>query len=141
MISQRKEKNKERIEKYAFSYVFWRRGITIYPPYKNFVLEISIRREEGARDARDTRSVHEEVHGDMHKEKHKTCTRFKGFTILGLEQLGVSLTNDVFSFPSSFSRSVSVPRHKYQWDLFVLQSLRTFAQYLCRLLCVSQIWP
>ena len=35
---------------------------------KKIVLEISIRREEGARDARDTRSVHEEVHGDMHKE-------------------------------------------------------------------------
>ena len=141
MISQRKEKNKERKEKYAFSYVSWRRGITIYPPYKNFVLEISIRREGGTRDARDTRNVHEEVHGGMHKKNIETCTRFKGFTILGLEQLGVSLTNDVFSFPSSFSRSVSVPRHKYQWDLSVLQSLCTSAQYLCRLLCVSQIWP
>ena len=28
MISQRKEKNKERKERYAFSYVSWRRGIT-----------------------------------------------------------------------------------------------------------------
>jgi len=141
LISHRKERIKRGKRKYAFSYVFRRRGITPYPPYKNFVLEISIRREGGARDARDTLNVHEEVHGDMHKEKHKTCTRFKGFTILGLEQLGVSLTNDIFSFPCSFSRSVSVPRHKYQWDLSVLQSLCTSAQYLCRLFCVSQIWP
>ena len=26
---------------YATKYVFWEQGITIHPPYKNFVLEIS----------------------------------------------------------------------------------------------------
>ena len=26
-------------------YVFWERGVTFYPPNKNFVLEISIRKE------------------------------------------------------------------------------------------------
>jgi len=39
----KKRKNQERERKYAFSYVSWRQGITTYPPYKNFVLEISIR--------------------------------------------------------------------------------------------------
>ena len=29
---------------YVSKYVFWERGVTIYPPYKNFILEILIRR-------------------------------------------------------------------------------------------------
>ena len=70
MISHIKEGIKREKEKYAFSYIFRRRGITPYPPYKNFVLEISIRREGGARYTRDTLNVHEEVHKDTHEEMH-----------------------------------------------------------------------
>ena len=40
-----KTKSKNMIEKseYVSKYVFQERGVTFYPPYKNFVLKISIR--------------------------------------------------------------------------------------------------
>jgi len=35
---------------YVSEYVFWGRGVTIYPPYRNFVLQISIRGDEYRKD-------------------------------------------------------------------------------------------
>ena len=77
MISQRKEKIKEK-KKITHFHTYSGDGVLQSTHLtKKFVLEISVRRE-GARDARDTRSMHEEVHRDIHKEKHRDMHEVQG---------------------------------------------------------------